>query len=134
MTTRMASLFFLVLVGALCASGCDDDPAAPGIEPEIINSPESFEFQVSQVRNYSGTLEYTWSNAEAAANVDESASASGGTVQLTVLDATGTVVHDAPLTDGSMATETGTAGNWTVRVRFSRASGTFNFRLQPRTP
>ena len=134
MTMRQMSLCFLFVLGAFFASGCDDDPVAPGVEPEIVNSPESFEFQVSQVRNYSGTLEYTWSNAETSANLDESASSSGGTVQITVLDAADAVVHDEALTDGSMATETGVAGDWTIRVRFTDASGTFNFRLQPRTP
>lgn len=133
-TMRLSSLCFLVVLVAFPLGGCDDDPAAPGVEPEIINSTESFEFQVSQVRNYSGTLDYTWSNSETAANIDESAGLSGGTVQLTVRDAAGTIVHDEAVTDGSVATDTGEAGDWTLRVRFEDASGTVNFRLQPRTP
>jgi len=134
MKMRQGFSCLLMVLGSLLTSGCDDDPAAPGIEPEIINSAESFEFQVSRVGNYSGTLEYTWSNSESAANVDESASLSAGSVQLTVFDAAGTIVHDEPVTDGSMATDDGDSGDWRVRVRFSEATGTLNFRLQPRTP
>lgn len=128
----------LLSFAALCLAGglisCDDDPAAPGIEPEIINSTESFEFQVTRVSNYTGTLDYTWTNSEISANLDESASLSKGSVRLTVTDPAGTTVHDALLEDGSMATSEGQVGAWAVRVRFEGASGTLNFRLQPRTP
>lgn len=133
MKTTTVSLVLAVLL-ALSVAGCDDDdPTAPGIEPEIINSAESFEFQVSQVRNYSGNLQYTWSNAETSANVDESASISSGSIRLVVSDASGTVVFDADVEDGSMATANGVAGDWTVVVRFRDATGDANFRLQPRT-
>lgn len=134
MKMRLLSLCFLVVLTAVGTTGCGNSSTSPGVEPEILNSSESFEFQVSQVRNYTRTLQYTWSNPEIAANLDESASLTGGLVQITVLDADATVVHDEPLTDGSMATSDGVPGDWTVRVRFSEASGTFNFRLQPRTP
>lgn len=128
----------LLPLAVLCLSigliACGDDPAAPGIEPEIVNSAQSFEFQVTRVSNYSGTLRYTWTNSEISANLDESASLSKGSVRLTLTDPQGTVVHSAPVEDGSLATSEGQAGDWSVRVQFEGASGTVNFRIQPRTP
>jgi len=125
-------------IAAVClAAGlvsCGSTPVSPGVEPQIVNNPQSFEFQVSQVSNYSGTHVYTWPNSEVSANVDESASLSGGSVRLTVIDSQGTVVHNAPVLDGSMPTAEGQTGDWAVQVQFEGASGTVNFRLQPRTP
>ncbi len=129
---------FILLSSTLCLLlglvACSDDPSAPGIEPEIRNTAASFEFQVSAVRNYTGTLEYVWSNSEISANLDRSPSLTAGTVRLTILDSAGATVHDADLVDGSLATTEGQAGDWTLRVRFAAASGDLNFRLQPRTP
>lgn len=128
----------ILLTSVLCLllgfAACSDDPAAPGIEPEILNNAESFEFQVSAVRNYTGTREYVWNNSEISANLDQSPSLTAGTVRLTMLDGAGSTVHDADLADGSLATAEGQAGDWTIRVRFTGASGNLNFRVQPRTP
>lgn len=125
-------------IAAICfaavLASCDDAPTGPGVEPEIVNNTQSFEFQVSRISNYSGILTYTWSNSEVSANLDESASLSGGYVRLTVIDSRGTTVHNALVEDGSMFTSDGQSGDWTVRVQFEGASGTVNFRLQPRTP
>ncbi len=130
--TTLYSLTAICLAGVLIS--CSDDPVAPGIEPEIVNNSESFEFQVTQVSNYTGALNYTWANSQISANLDESSDLNGGSVRLTVVDSEGTTVHSAPLDDGSVATSEGEAGDWTVRVIFEGASGTLNFRLQPRTP
>jgi hypothetical protein len=125
------SIAAVCLAAGLVSCG---DPVGPGVEPQIVNNPQSFEFQVSQVSNYSGMHVYTWSNSEISANLDESVSLSGGSVRLTVIDPQGTVVHNALLEDGSLATSEGQVGDWAVRVQFEGATGTVNFRLQPRTP
>ena len=52
-------LVFAVLSTMLLVVGCskDDTPVSPGIQPEIINNVDNFQFQVTAMSNYSGTLE-----------------------------------------------------------------------------
>jgi hypothetical protein len=127
-------LLVSLLVGAaVCIGACSDDPTAPGIEPEVSNTPDNFQFQVKKVLNHTGTLEYIWSNTGAAADVDQSCEITGGGALLVINDANGTQVYSRDLAeDGSFATGDGYAGAWKIRVIFSNSSGTFNFRAQKR--
>ena len=133
------NLSVIYVIVAFCTifalGGCSDsDPVAPGIEPEIINGVQSFEFQVSAVQNYTGTLSYTWNNAGSFAAVDHSSAVSGGSAMLTIMDATGAVVYSRSLSeDGSMATATGEAGDWVLTVTLSGTSGDLNFRAEEGT-
>ena len=113
-------------------AGCSDSPAAPGIQPEIINQPGNFEYQVSDVQGYTGTLSYSWQNNGVQANVDQSTTVSGGSVTLRILDATGAQVYSRSLAEnGSFATTAGQAGTWTLRVIYSGAvAPVVNFRAQ----
>jgi hypothetical protein len=107
----------------------------PGIQPEIINSVDNFQFQVTAVKNYSGTLNYTWSNTGPAADVNQSCAISSGTVTLTLIDDSGAEVYAKDLSQGgSYASATGTAGTWHIRVTMRGASGDLNFRTDKRTP
>jgi hypothetical protein len=129
----LPSVFALLL---LAACGSDPvQPVVPGVEPEILNSPDTFQFQVSSVEAYSGTLNYTWTNTGALANVDQSSNIEPGQAVLTLMDADGTVVYTRDLSvDGSSATDAGLAGVWQVRVTLSGLTGTLNFRAEKRTP
>lgn len=119
----------LAFCAAVALTGCSSDPTSPGIEPEITNGTESFEFQVSSVSNYTGTLTYMWDNASTTASVDHSFAVSSGTSRLVITDADGTTVYDRSLaTDGSFETDPGTAGDWTLRVSLDEMSGDLNFR------
>jgi len=119
----------------LMACGSDSGPVAPGVEPEIINNTDAFQFQVTDVNGYSGTLTYSWENTGPMANVDQSAAIESGNVILTLLDDAGSEVYSGDLSvDGSYATSSGTAGSWLVRVQMVRARGTLNFRAEKRTP
>lgn len=130
--TLLRSLL-LVLVATLV--GCDS-PTAPGIEPEIVNDPDSFSYQVRDIRNSSGTWEYTWQNGGTLATVSHSTNAGGtGSATLTVLDAVGTQVYSSPLlTSGEPTTApAGVAGAWTIRVAYSNYSNSqVNFELSRR--
>ena len=98
-----------VVVMALLFTSCKDDPASPGIQPEIVNSTDHFSYQVSNVQNYTATLSYPWQN-------------------------TGTQLYSRSLADnGTFTTSSGTAGAWTIRVVFNSASGTLNFRADRTT-
>jgi hypothetical protein len=53
---------------------------------------------------------------------------------LTITDANGTQVYSRSLADnGTFVTADGVAGTWTVRVTYTLATGTVNFRAQKKT-
>ena len=121
------------LAAVVIAAACDDDPTAPGIEPEIVNDVDSFFYQVRDVSNVAGTWEYRWQNGGTLAKVSHSTNAGGtGTATLTILDADGTQVYSGPLlTSGEPTTSpAGVAGTWTVRIDYSDYTNSqVNFEL-----
>jgi hypothetical protein len=129
-------LAFALLATVLLTVGCsEDDPVSPGIQPEIVNSVDNFQFQVTAMKNYSGSLQYAWSNTGTMAVVDQSCAISGGTATLVLLDDAGNQVYSRSMAeDGSLTSNAGTSGNWTIRVSLSQATGTLNFRADKATP
>lgn len=128
----------MLLIVSICtifgAVGCDSDPVSPGVQPEIINGTQSFEFQVTAVSNFTGSWSYTWDNASTFAAVDHSTVLSGGTATLVIADASGTQVYSRSLTeDGSFSTAVGTGGDWSITVTLDHATGDLNFRVQEGT-
>ncbi len=124
---RLPALAALALLGA-CGGG---NATAPRYQPQVVNLTNDFAFQVTALANVSDEIQYTWRNDGTTANVNQSPSNLTGTVTLVILDANGTQVYSRSLAEnGTFATTAGTAGNWTVRVRFTQASGAVNFRLQ----
>lgn len=131
---RSCFLQVAMLAVIMAVVGCSDSstpPPAPGIEPEIVNIVDSFEYQVTDIDAYSGTASYTWENSGVEAAVDHSSVISKGVGTLVVRDADGVQVYAGPLSDsGSLVTDPGTAGSWTVSITYSSFSGTVNFRVQ----
>jgi hypothetical protein len=114
----------LVLIG--CSS---DSPVVPGIQPEVVNSVDNFQFQVTSMQNYTGTLDYAWSNTGPMADVDQSCQITAGAATLVLLDNAGAEVYSGNLSEGgSYTSSAGNNGNWTIRVMLSGVSGTLNFR------
>lgn len=113
-------------------TACGSDSVTnPQFEPEIVNIVDSFELQATGITDVSEMLTYTWTNTGTTASVDRSTTLSSGSGTLTIFDANGQQVYTGPITsDGSSSTQTGVAGNWTVRLVLSGASGTINFRVQ----
>jgi hypothetical protein len=132
----------LLCLALLCVPlllvGCSDDeitPVAPGIEPEVINSVDNFQFQVTAMKNYSGTLTYTWSNTGTLAKGNHSSAVTSGTTTLVILDDAGSQVYSEDLAqNGDYFSSAGTNGDWTIRVVLSGATGTLNFRVDKQTP
>jgi len=137
MTAPKTTTCFLaaMLLASLAALGCSNDskPSAPGIEPEVINNTDNFQFQTTALSNYSGALSYTWSNTGPMADVDQSCAVTSGNAVLSLIDASGTTVYEKQLSQGgSFVTTSGTSGDWTIRVDMSQCSGTLNFRADMR--
>ena len=129
----IGAAFMLLALGA-----CGNDPSTPpniGVEPEIINDTDVFQFQVSSADGYSGTLNYDWNNTGVEANVDQSSAIEPGQAMLVLLDADGAEVYSRDLSeDGSSASGAGVAGMWSVRIECTNLTGTVNFRAEKRTP
>lgn len=115
--------------GALVLVACGSDSTAPGIQPEVINATDNFQYQVSAIQDYTGTQSYTWQNTGTTATVNQSASVSAGSATLVLLDANGAQVYSRSLADnGTFSSSAGAAGSWTVRVVYNSTNATVNFR------
>lgn len=127
LTRRLAALVVFVAVSA-CGSD-RSNPLSPAAQPEVINNPDAFSFQVTGVQSASATLNYSWQNTGTVATVNQSASIASGSATLVIRDAAGTQVYSRSLADnGTFTSSAGTTGTWTITVVFSSTSGTINFR------
>lgn len=118
-----------MVLGVACGT-----PTSPGVQPEIVNTPDSFEYQVSSIVNYSGTSSYSWANTGTTANINISSTEPSGGGTLVVRDASDAVVFSHSLGDnGTFATGTGTPGTWKIDVIYDAFSGTVNFRAEKAT-
>lgn len=128
------NLLRAVLVSLLVVAvvGCSEDPpVSPGEQPRIVNSTDTFEFQVTAVQNFSGVWRYNWQTTGTVVDVDQSSAVTGGTVVLTLRDSGGQVVYSQNLASGgSYTTAAGATGQWQVEIAMSECSGTLNFRTQ----
>jgi hypothetical protein len=125
--TLLMSLFLLVS----CGSSSTAPTPPPGIQPEIINVTDSFEYQIQDVSSYSGTASYSWENTGTVAAIDHSSVVGSGVGTVVVTDADGTEVYNGTLVaSGSFVSQSGTAGTWNVKITYDTFSGTVNFRVQ----
>jgi len=121
----------LLGLALIVMTGCGSSPTAPGIQPQISNVPDNFSYQTSNVRGYSGAYTYSWTNSGTGASVNQATTVTAGSITLTIKDANGTQVYARSLADnGTFSTTTGVAGTWSLRLVYSGASGTVNFRVQ----
>lgn len=131
MRPRIVGAAAVVLAVAAVACGGDANLLGPGNEPEVANAADTFEWQVSSLESVSQSLAYTWTNRGTTADVDQASSLEAGTAMLRVADAEGTQVYARSLDENdTFTTEAGAAGDWTVTVTLSEASGSANFRLE----
>lgn len=128
---RLAPGLALGLAVAMILTGCGDT-TSPGVQPEIANVTDNFQFQTSSLHAASGTWTYTWQNSGTAATVNQACSITGGTASLVIRNPQGKPVYDRDLADnGTFVTLGGTPGGWTIEVAFDRISApAMNFRVQ----
>lgn len=123
----------ILIVAAILGGGCSSGAGVlgPNNQPEVSNITDTFQWQASKLAGVTQTLTYSWTNTGGVANINQACSLSGGSAVLTVADATGTEVYSGSLaSNGTFQSLSGTAGDWTVTVELSNATGTLNFRLQ----
>ena len=125
------SVNHLTLLLALGAGlGCGNS-GSPGIQPEIANLTDDFQYQVSAVDTYTGIHTYHWQNTGTVASVNQATTVTQGSMTLVIKDANNNQVYNQSLaTNGTLDTSAGTAGMWTIVVSYGNASGTVNFRVQ----
>lgn len=122
--TWLPALVLALMVG--CSS-----PTDPGIQPQVNNATDNFQYQVSNVKNFSGTRVYTWQITDTKASVNQATTVTAGTITLVIRDAAGAEVYNQSLAvNGTLDTTAGTTGAWTIRVQYTNATGTVNFRVQ----
>ena len=116
--------------GVVLLAACGDSTTAPGREPEIVNTTDNFQYQITEIQDFSGTQVYSWENTGTTATVNQSAAVSAGSATLVLRDANGVEVYSRSLADdGTFSSDAGAAGTWSVRVTYSGAEATVNFRL-----
>ena len=128
----------LVLAGAItvggCAGGSSSNVLAPKFQPQVVNSIDDFQFQVTGVTGATQTLNYSWRNTGTQANVNQACSISGGSATLVLRDSTGAQIYSRSLVDnGTFVSLAGAPSAWSMLVVLSNVSGTINFRAQKKT-
>lgn len=117
-------------VVVLALAACSDAATSPGRDPQIVNATDNFQYQISDIRAFSGNQVYTWQNSGTTAKVNQSAAITSGAVSLVLRDANGTQVYSRSLADnGTFLSSAGVAGTWTVVVSYATADATVNFRV-----
>ena len=128
---RVAALLCIratTLVALAFVAACrGDSPTAPGIQPQLNNIANTFSYQVTNIRNFTGTNTYSWRNDGTLARISHSSNAgSTGTATLIVKDAAGTQVYSGLLVSSGqpLTSPAGVAGAWTISVVYSNYSNT----------
>ena len=131
LTLGVLTSSLLVLLFAIPGCGKHDANPLAAFEPEIINTADAFQFQITDAANVTVTRSYTWDNTATRATIDHSTATLGGSASVVILDVDSTQVYSSGLVaSANEPSESGTPGVWIVRVTFSNFSGTANFRVQ----
>jgi hypothetical protein len=126
-----------LLVGiVLLGTGCLDSVVrqlGPDNDPQVVNTPEQFEFTATDLRNVNDVLSFVWDNPAPAAALRHDSFIHHGYGILTIHDAAGVLV-DSTLLELNLDAETkaGVPGPWTLTLVFSAARGRVDFTLTPK--
>jgi hypothetical protein len=121
----------LVICLGLSISGCQSSSSLAAYQPEIGNNPDNFQFQVTDLKNVTTTIDYTWQNSGTTASVNQSSAITGGSATVTLFDADQVERYSESLSvNGTSQSNAGKAGSWKIRVALKNLNGTLNFRVQ----
>ena len=126
--TRLASVALLALAPL---AACDTRVVTePQYQLQVINLRNDFTFQAAGLEEYTSDVVYSWQSDGTAASVVQTPTRLTGTAILFIEDGSGAQVYQRSLGDsGTFTTTAGVPGTWTVRLKFSEASGTATFRV-----
>jgi hypothetical protein len=134
MKYKISSYIVLILIVTLLGvltSGCRSNNSLAPYQLEVGNNPDSFQFQVTGVKNVTTTVEYSWQNSGPAASINQSSAISGGSATVELYDPDQVMRYSKGLGEnGTFQSETGKAGTWKIRVILNNLNGTLNFRMQ----
>ncbi len=121
-----------LLAGTLALGACSGgNVLGPDNQLDVTNNADDFAIQATALDNISQTLIYEWEMSGTTANVDQSGSVSAGGGTLTIMDDNGAEVYSRSLAQtGSIQTDAGTAGTWTIRIDLDGMSGSLDVRVQ----
>jgi hypothetical protein len=127
--TRFLAPFAITALVLL--SACDTHVVTePPFQPQVINIRNDFAFQVIGLDVFTSDVVYSWESDGRPANVLQSPNVLTGNATLFIADGAGTQVYQHTLGEnGTFTTTAGTPGTWTVRLKFSEASGDATFHL-----
>ncbi len=119
-----------VLIAAALLTACGSSPLGPDGRFEVSSAADNFLFRMWTLENANDIRTYNWENTGTQATVDISQGISTGSVILTIHDAGGTQVHQSDVAD-DIDTETaiGVAGFWTIEVRLTSVTGSFDISV-----
>ena len=128
---RMALAAALVL-----GTGCLDSVVrtlGPDNDPQVVNTPEKFEFMATDLRNVNDRISWVWTNSAPKAALRHDSFIHHGYGILTIRDAAGVLV-DSTLLELNLDTETkaGTPGPWTLELTLASARGRADITLTPK--
>src|SRR3954469_22624307 len=127
---RSLSVWVLVL-GTACADSIVRI-LAPDNDPQVVDTPEKFQFTATDLRNVNDRVTAVWPNPAAKAKLTHDSFIHHGYGVLIVRDAAGVTV-DSTLLELNLEAETrpGVPGNWTLTLILAGARGRVNFTLTP---
>jgi hypothetical protein len=127
--TRLFAPRTLLALALLAA--CDTRVTTePEYQPQIINIRNDFAYQVTGLAEFTSDVVYSWQSDGSAATVIQAPNVLTGDATLFIADGSGAQVYQRSLAEnGTFATAAGTAGTWTVRLKFAEASGDATFHI-----
>lgn len=127
----------MALTGSLATSGCVGSGCeasnSPGGQVAVCNQKDSFSYSVNAGAT-SKSDTYPWSNSATKAQVHWAMNIGFGGASVTIKDAVGKQVFTKSFggtgqSSASQTTSEGTAGDWTIEVRLTGASGQVAFEV-----
>ena len=127
--TRLFASSSLIALALLAA--CDQAIVTePVYQPQIVNVKNDFAYQVTGLDVFTSDVVYSWQSDGSAAEVMQSPNVLTGAATLFIADGSGTQVYQRSLAEnGTFTTTSGVPGKWTVRLKFSEASGDATFHI-----
>jgi hypothetical protein len=128
----------LAMVGlAVLTLGCLDSVVrtlAPENDPQVVNTPNSFQFTATDLENVTDDTTWVWTNTAPQATLHHNSFIHHGYGILVIRDAAGVVVDSTLLEREPLVTDTkvGTAGDWTINLTLAGARGRVDFVLTPK--